>query len=607
MKVAVKQQDLQVLGKTLHEQLLAEVPSGEFLQVKCALNNDELMILTQHPVAVTVDTQIIFQVLEEALQMLPTPGYGRVQCFVRISGEKLPYAKQDLNCSIRENDQARLDSPDEEEISFHTTQDLNSRVRENYQDDRPNEPDEGEISFPPLTYSASIDETAQEQGFDPLAGTPDLLTVKSSRPLKPIVLGVGLAGIVVLAIGAYLATRPCVLSECKEIQAAQQLKTQSRQLMRQAKSEKELLAVQEQLETTSLALTTIPPWSPHHQPGEELQASLSAQAEKINQVIKALQAASLAVQKTQTPANSLQELQARQKLWRQTIAPLEAIAPNSEVYKLVQGKLLYYRIKLQGTNQQVHAAEKWLKKLSAAKDVANAATKQEATAKSLNDWQKVKSTWQVVINALNVIPQTSSGYQEAQNLLIQYKPKLAIARHRVTQEQLSAKTYQQAMTTANQAKAFEQKKQWQAAVTYWGQAVQRIKQISRDSLYYNQAQTLIQPYSAALKQAQEKLDVFNSLQQTHRDLTNTCTNLIRICTFTIDSQGITVQLTPEYDQARQSNLPNSNATNPSNIDGSHHLQILQEALGVISDNANLSLAVYDSQGQPIYTRSLTAQ
>lgn len=582
MKVAAQQEDLQLLARTLQEQLLAEVPSGEFLQVKCAFNNDELMILTQHPAGVIVDAQRIFQLQEAELQLLPTPTSRRVQCFLRILGEKLPYAKRDLNWNVRENYE---DGGDEE---YESDEDHGEEISYS----------EGD------SYSASVEEIQDEEAFDPLAGTPDLLTTNSRRPIKPIVLGVGLATVVVLGAGAYLVTRPCVLSECKELQAAQQLNTQAKKLIRQAKSQKELVAVQQQLETTSSDLTTIPLWSPHHQQGEELKASLSGQATKITQVVQALQAVSLAEKKTQTPASSLPELQARQKLWRQTIAPLEAIAPSSELYGLVKAKLLNSRVKLQTINQQIAVAERWLKKLTSAKDVALTATKLEATAKSLNEWQKVQSTWQVVINALNVIPKTSSGYPEAQKLLTEYKPKLTAARDRLVQEQVSNKSYQQALSTAKQAKAFEQKNQWQAAVIYWNQALQVIKKINRDSLYYNQAQTLIEPYTAALKQAQEKLQVSQSLQKARQDLTNTCNNQVRICNFTINSQGITVRLTPEYDKARQSSIVNANPENPNSVDGNSHLQILQEALGVISDNANLPLAVYDSQGKPLYTRSL---
>ncbi|WP_180277814.1 hypothetical protein [Nostoc sp. 'Peltigera malacea cyanobiont' DB3992] len=223
----------------------------------------------------------------------------------------------------------------------------------------------------------------------------------------------------------------------------------------------------------------------------------------------------------------------------------------------------------------------------------------------MNEWQKVQSTWLVVVNALNTIPQTSAGYQQAQKLLIDYKPKLVAARDRATKEQFAVKTYQQAVSTAKQAKVYQQQNQWQAAATYWDQALQTAKKVSQDSLYYTQAQSLIEPYSAALKQAQEKVQAVSSLQQTHTDLDKTCINGIRICTFSIDNTRIIVRLTPEYDQIRQNNLANPYSKNSETaVNVTNHLQILREALAVISDNANLSLFLYDSQGQVIYTRTL---
>ena len=67
------------------------------------------------------------------------------------------------------------------------------------------------------------------------------------------------------------------------------------------------------------------------------------------------------------------------------------------------------------------------KKLTAAKAVAFTVVNNEANAKSGNDWQKVESTWLIVVNGLKNIPQTSEAYQEAQNLLAEYQPKLIIA------------------------------------------------------------------------------------------------------------------------------------------------------------------------------------
>ncbi|MBN3884247.1 MAG: hypothetical protein HWQ44_15065 [Nostoc sp. JL34] len=585
MKVAVQQEDLQLLAKTLQEQLLVEVSTAEVFEVKCAVNKDGLMILTQHASDVIVDAQLIFAVIEEVLQSLAPHKKQRVQCFLRVFGEQLPYAK----CFL----------------ALKQTERWGDGGMGGWGVEEAGEAISYSSSSSALTYSPSIDEAEEEELFDPFADVPNLSALKPGFQVKPILLGAALLGIVVLGGGAYFLTRPCVMSECKEIQNAEEVKTKSPQLMRHAKSEKELLAIQQQLAAASTALNIIPSWSPRYQVSKELKASLSGRSEKISQVVMALQTASLATQKVQTPAYSLEELQARQHLWRQAIAPLEAISSSSELYGLVQGKLLNYRVHLHAVNQQIFTEENWLKKLTAAKAVAVAAQKRQATAKSLNDWQKVQSTWLVVVNTLNTIPRTSAGYQEAQKLLIDYKPKLSVVRDRATKERFAVKSYQQALSTAKQAKVYQQQNQWQAAATYWDQALQTAKQISEDSLYYTQAQSLIEPYSAALKQAQEKVQVVSSLQQTRTDLDKTCINGIRICTFSVDNAGIIVRLTAEYDQIRQNNLANPYSENSDTaVDVTNHLQILREALAVISDNANVSLFLYDSQGQVIYTRTL---
>jgi hypothetical protein len=594
MKVAAQQEDLQLLARTLQEQFLAEVPFGEVFQIKCAVNQDELMILTQHPVAVTVDTQQIFAVIEEVLQSLPTYKEQRVQCFLRVFGDKLPYAKHSLTMKHRLVREVRQAGPLEEA----------GGAREEISFSFPSPSSFSSSSSSSLTYSPLTEDSQEgEESFDPLADTPDLLTTPKKRPIKPILLGAALVGIAVLGSGAYLLTRPCVMSECQEIQAAQKLKTESRQLTSRAKSENELVAVQKQLETTSADLAAIPSWSSRYQQAEELKVSLSGQSAKINQVVKALQMADVATQKTQTPVKNIEELQATQHLWRQAIAPLETINPNSELYKLVQPKLLKYRLSLQTVNQQLQNQERWLTKLTAAKGVASAATKREANAKSLNDWRKVQSTWQIAVNALIVIPSNSPASQEAQNLLLEYKPKLAAARDRATKEQLAAQSYQQAVSAAKQARAYEKLNQWQAAVVYWSQAFQTVKQISQDSLYYSSAQSLTEPYSAALKQAQEKLELTNSWQQTRNDLNQTCSGEIRICTFNISDKEIIVTLTPEYEQILQSTSSEAEPQNASPVvDATNHLQILEEALAVISDNASTPLLLYDTEGMGLYTR-----
>jgi hypothetical protein len=581
-KVVAQQEDLQFLAQILREQLLAEVPSGEFFQVKCAFQ-DQLMILAQHPQAVRCHPETIFTVLEEALQSLSAYNEQRVELFLRIIGQKFPYAKRSL--TLREEEISGVG--DEEDITISSNSSSISVL----------------VSSPPM-------DEPQDEFFDPTSASyaSTHITSKPKYPVPIQALFLVSAALMVIAVfggGAYILTRSCLTLGCQQIQTAKQLQKSLGQQKLSFRSEKELPKIQHQLHAASLSLEMLPPWSPHRQEAKQLAANLSGQSEKIQQVVNAFQIGSMAAQKSQTPANSLQELEARQQLWRQAIAPLETINSNSELYQLVYPKLLIYRTHLQTVKQQLHTEERWLKKLTAAKAVAIVAAQREATAKSLADLQKVQLTWQITVNALAAIPPSSSVYPQAQKLLVDYKPFLAAARDRATIELLAAKTYNQAINAASLAKHYEQKNQWSDAVIHWNQALNAAKQVTSDSMTYTQAQTLITPYSTALNQAQEKQQVASLLQKIRTDLNQTCYSTIRFCNYTIDNQAITVQLTPEYEQMLQSNEQTANNQSNSNtlINVTHHLQSLQQALGIISDNANLPLVLYNIQGFAIHTHN----
>ncbi|MEC4818674.1 MAG: hypothetical protein SAK29_36175 [Scytonema sp. PMC 1069.18] len=593
MKIAAQQEDLQFLGQILQEQLRAEVPSGEFFQVKCAVNNGRLMILAQHPLGVSARTETIFAVLEEALQSLPAQQEQQVEFFLRIIGQRLPYTKHSVVLKIRVEE-----------------------IEESYDSDKIEDiEDEGLYTFSDSSSSSAILDTPsieepEDSLFDPLADAPDLstYTAKPASPIKNILIGLTVAVTVGFGSAAYFLSRPCVMFECKEIQTAKQVKTSFEQLKLNARSNKELPQLQQQLDKASASLEGIPSWSPHYQEAEQLSATLSAQSQEINQVLEAFKTGSLAAQKTQTPATSIQELEERQLLWRRAIAPLETINPNNKLHTLIQPRLLIYRTQLQEVKQQMLDEEKWMKKLTAAKAVAMAAAKREASAKTLEDLQKVQSTWQVAVNALTIIPSNSSVYPQAQQLLLQYKPYLAAARLQASKELLAAKAYKQAVNAANLAKRYEQQNQWQTAVTHWNQAVNAAKEIKSDSRYYSQAQSLIVPYSTALNQAQDKLRVASLIQTSRTDLNKICLSSIQVCNYTINTQGIAVQLTPEYEQMLRSPVPSDNEQqSDSNIGVSvtNHLQSLQQALTVISDNANLPIIIYDVQSNAIFVHTPT--
>jgi hypothetical protein len=632
MKVTLKKEDMQLIASILEEQLQMELPPDKVFQVRCAIQNDELMILIQHPVNVSLDTQKIFAVLEETLQSQSQCHEQRVQFYVRVSGEKVPYTKNSIIVKPKKiQEDSRIIGEEASTGSDYSTANhqlifpplniLNPpspspTTEENISDNPFNLLVDDHISDNPFnllvddnisdsSYSSdtlfgsdhslleeSEDSPGEAEKFDPFGDGKNLSKTKHlSLSSLPILLGGVLGVAVIFGGGNFFLTRACVIGECKELQIAQQFKSNTQQLIRQAKSQKELVAVQQQIDTVISDLKVIPQWSPRYQSAQEINLSFSDQSAKITQVLKALESANIAEKKTKTPLTRLEELRARQSLWRQAIIPLESIKPGNELYGLVRGNLSKYQSNLQTLNQQLLSEESWLKKLTTAKTVAESALKREANAKSDNDWQRVQFAWQEVVNDLRSIPSNSTTHQEAKNLLTDYQPKLILARNRAKKQAAAALNFKQAVNMANQAKVYETQNKWQAAIASWEQAVQIAKQVSQDSSFYSQAQSLIQPYSTAQAQAKEKQQLDGNLAQTRADLGKSCFNKMRFCIFNIETRGIVVRLTPEYDQALQSN--------PS---VQSHLQALQEALGVISENSNLPVFLYNSQGQERYMK-----
>lgn len=589
MKVGEQQEYLELLTNSLKENLQAEIPSGEFFQVKCAVKNERLMILIQHLQGVTVDTEKTFTVAEEAINSLNSTKTIQVEVFLRVVAQKLPYAKRDMVIVEEEVPSlVEIEVLDSETKEAKETEDVsNSQSIDDYNQ-------HNQDSWVPAFLK---EEDKEEEHFDPLADAPDIThysTIKHFYPIKYLIIGGGVLAIAMFGLSAYLVTPPCVLSECKPIQIATRLQTPALPLANQNIATTELTKLQTDIEKAIADLKQIPPWSSRHQEVEPLVQKLSAQYEKVGLLLKAFQTAGKAAQKTRA-SNNLQELQATQELWRQAILPLEPIDRKSVFYDLAHAQISSYRRELQAVKQQLRTEEKWLEKLESAKSVALVAQKRQEAAKSLKELQKAQSTWEVAVNALKIIPSNRLAYKDAQKLLLEYKAKLANASLRTTKEEMANKTYNQAIRAARQAQLYEKRNQWQGALNQWTRAVAAIKQISPGTYYYNTAQPLLPPYNNALQKAQRQLQINSTLRTTFNNLASTCVNDgVQICSFKVSLQGISVQMTAEYEQAIA--ISNENDA----ISTASHLQILQQALEVISDNAGIPLAIYDAQGEQFY-------
>jgi len=560
MKATIQQEDLQLLGSTLQERLVAQLPDSLDFQVKCAIKNDKLMILTQHADQVIVDTHQIFEVLEQALQWLNYQTQ-QVQFFLRIYGEKRPYAQHFLDFPI-----STIDTENETE---YTTL---SRGRET-----------AEVGN--KGYTAFVSSDLQQ---------PSSFTETEEEPTMPLPVIVGASVVIALlsGTGAFILHRGCIISACKELQTAEQFKNEYQQYIKATESEKDLLVTQQKLDGVITDLQKIPHWSPRYSESQSLVNNFSQHLTKINQVLKALQMVSSAQKTSQALPKNLDELRNRQKLLLEAITSLETVKPDHDLYELVQRNLPNYQSSLKSINRQLLQEQAWLQKIANAKVSAEAAIKRQTTAKSASEWQRIEFDLQIVINTLKFIPIGSLGNEDARKLLAEYQPKLIEARNRTKKEQLSARLYQQAIKSASQAKIYGNQSQWKEAVKSWEQAIQSAKQVGQDTSYFNEAKPLIDNYTAFLKEAEEQFQIYGDLNQVRYQLNKTCTNTIKICTFTIESQKINVRLTPQYDRLFQANNPQVQ----------NHFQQLQEALKVISENARLPLFIYNSQGQERYMK-----
>ncbi|BAZ10948.1 hypothetical protein NIES4071_27720 [Calothrix sp. NIES-4071] len=601
MKSAAQQEDLDFLSSILEESLLA-ISHSKCFEIKCAVQ-DHLMVLIQHPKTVTVETGHIFAVIASVLQSETAYQTQEVRMFVRYIGEKLPYAQKTL-----------FIVPNTPINTFKTSNSLDSDVFSSVipeldveaqpDSETPSQSGIFDSSASLLTITADV----IEEDNNPLKGAP-LRPPRKNTYISLILIGTLVLSIVAIfgASGFFLVS-PCILSTCKELTTAKQLQNEWTQLANNVKTEEDLLQLQRKLDKAIASLQRIPGWSPSYQNAEEVATALSSKSQQIKLLTQALQSGTTASRVSRSLTNDISNLQSRSLLWRQAIAPLEAISTDSKFYSFAQSKLSQYRTGLQSVNVQMQAQSKWKKKVNDAIAAAKVALKRESIAKSLPDLQRALSTWQIVVNALIAVPQNSQAYADARKLLNDYQPRLLAIRDRVSRQEQAATSLASATATAKLAQQYEQQNQWQPAAIRWQQAINTIKQIPADSSLYNQVQPLLQMYSSAFEQAQTKLQIMTmtgataSTASTRASLEKTCKGSVRICDFTVDERFITVRMTLEYERTLEINTTGANSQNIQNIKTvQKHLETLQQALEAIGDNANTAVLVFDAQGQQIFT------
>lgn len=414
----------------------------------------------------------------------------------------------------------------------------------------------------------------------------------------------GSVGLFALVGSLYLVTRPCVLgTTCEPLQKAQQLDQQATQTVKTTESALKVLEAYNQLNEARTLLGTIPPWAGQYQNAQALHSAYEDKTRVIGQVVKGLQQANTAAQKSQNPPHPLPEWRQIQLLWREAIATLASVPSDSLISPLAQRKVKEYQANLASTEQRVLTEQNAQDKVTTAQNTAKVAETRTLAATSSAGWQQVYLTWEAVTALLRQVPQGTMAHSEAQKLISLYRPKMAEADQRRNQDQALTGSLQQATDLAEQAGSLEQKNLWAQSIDLRQKALAIVQQIPQGTAFYGQAQSLIGNYQAALTQAEESLRRLTAMQTAKPKLDRACAGDPKPCTYTLAPAAIRVQITSEYDRTVEGAIANSQVKGSFGTRAETVSQVgdLLQQLSAVSETAKVPLELYNSNGSKFGT------
>jgi tetratricopeptide (TPR) repeat protein len=465
------------------------------------------------------------------------------------------------------------------------------------------EPDEPEPVLP-LEDRLQLAELTEDEQLPSVPDIEEPALPTRSGFLRPgpwvwAAIAVGLGAVALASAATWLLSRPCLVGECQPIKVAQELDQAVEQQFRATKSSQDLQQIQQQLKDLMLQLDSIPAWTGKHQEVEQWQQALRSHSIILDQILMAEARAEEATQKGQTIPQSVARWQEVQSLWQQAIDQMRSIPNTSSLSTFAQQQLASYEASLKTAEQWLEKEQRAAKHLNDSKSVAKVAEKWQNDAQNPEQWQKVQVTWQVVINALSQIPNDTSSYAEAQQLLKEYQPILMEVRNRTSQEQSANQAFLQAVSLAQQAKRLEQQNQWSQAISTWKQALNSARNVSQNTFFHEQAQPLLPSYNASLKQAEARFQVAVVQQRVRSDMSRICSGLPRICSYTMTNDAIQVQFTPEYERALKTAFILGQGHQETLGNTVHHLETLQDALQTVANNAGLAVEVYGANSKEL--------
>ncbi|MDY6783216.1 MAG: hypothetical protein SW833_11855 [Cyanobacteriota bacterium] len=557
-KTATPPLNLQALEQLCQQQLQERFPQMAPLQARCYLREETLVVLVEHHPPVLAYPHQAFRLFEQLLgESQPTEECTGLM-YLRMQGQQQPYA-------------------------FHI-----AKVRP---DRAAPVPDLMEESLEKLPLSVAED-APETEDFDPDWSQTERSGL--SRKWLPLVMaGTGLSALV-FCVSLYVLSRPCVLGPCREIPVARELAEASLDTLQAPPSGQAIFAARSQLDRAVGILRSIPPWSGHRGEAQRWLARYEKTAAELDILVEGLQRGARAGNATQNPPLPTERWEQAQTLWRDAIASLSSLDPQSEFSDFAAEKVRSYRRNERVVARALETEQEARGHLEAAREMVKTAEVRYSLAESLEDLRLVEKMWEQVTSRLREIPKFTTSYPEAREMLRLYLPQVATARDRISQEVFARNTYDRAVSLAEKAKAAEAANQLSEAVNHWRNALETIKQVPEKTFDGVRAKTLTKNYTDASNRVEIQLKKTLKLQQARSDLAQLCTKTTRVCNFTLDDKGISVVLTPTYVQQVRSSATNAQSKGDlkTQVQLLDHVYTLERALNTISDNAGLPLAVY---------------
>ncbi len=605
-QTALPTPDLAAVEGLLQQHLQTQLPEIAPVQVSCFVKRDTMLIVVQHANPPLAHPRRAFRLLEDLFAAEQLDQRYRGLMYLKVDGRQQPYAfntqtepkppERDVAAQVRAASPEGFDGDRETETAaaapwFEDEEESLLATEPTLLDDAPEVADDRDESETDFDFDGELLDDEEEEPAADAASWGEALGDR----FWPALIAAGVAVSIIVFFGSlYLVSRPCVFRRCEQLEVAQELANEAVATLQDPPSGRAVLQAQQQLAQAIELLETIPGWSGAHEEAANLLVAYNASAEKVAELVEALQLAAQAANLTQNPPLPVERWQESQRSWRGAIAILNDIPAGSEFYDFAREKIREYRENLSLVNRRLEQERAAVENFAAAQEAAKVADVRLGVAQSLDNLRLAEATWQTAIDRLAAIPASTTPYVEAQPLLADYRPKLVQASDRLSRESFAQDAYDQGESLGQLAAAAQAMNQWEQAVTHWRNALNYVKQVPSDAFVYAKAQPLVERYSAALNTAQSRLEEKVQVRQARSALTRICQADGTICVYTVTEALISVRLTPNYVQRVRRTAAQARDSNDVEVQADllDHIFNLEKALIEVSEDTGIPLEIY---------------